>query len=159
MNVINKSNLVIDSFSMVNEGIAICQIKDRNGRMIDEKFFFITNDRKFEIDEIKIEWNFLATELIDYRFEGYDQILIDSDINNIERHCGPDENIEYTKDQVADFYIDFIQHYERVRQHSNYIQLQNIKHENEGYYECIVRLHNGLVGVRVFFLSGKLFSF
>jgi len=47
MNVINKSNLVIDSFIMTNEGIAICQIKDKNGKIIDEKHFFITNDRKF----------------------------------------------------------------------------------------------------------------
>ncbi len=93
--------------------------------------------------------------MIDYRFEGYDQILIDSDINKTERHCGPDENIEYAKDDLADFHIDYVQHYERIRQHSNRIQLRNIKHENEGYYECIVRLHNGLVGVRVFFLSGK----
>ncbi len=97
--------------------------------------------------------------MIDYRFEGYDQRLIDSDINNTERHCGPDENIEYAKNDVADFHIDFVQHYERIRRHSNHIQLQNIKHENEGYYECIVRLHNGLVGVRVFFLSGRCVFF
>jgi hypothetical protein len=97
--------------------------------------------------------------LIDYRFEGYDQILIDNDINNSERHCGFDKNIDYIKDDIADFHIDFVQHYERIRQHSNHIQFQNIKHENEGDYECIVRLHNGLVGVRVFFLSGKFIYF
>jgi hypothetical protein len=102
---------------------------------------------------------FKATELIDYRYEGYDQILIDSNINNTERYCGPDENIEYINEDIADFHIDFIQHYERIRQHSNHIQLKNVKHDDEGYYECIVRLHNGLVGVRVFFLSGKLFNF
>jgi hypothetical protein len=47
MNVINKANLVIEAFEIVNEGIAICQIKDTNGMIIDEKHFFITNDRKF----------------------------------------------------------------------------------------------------------------
>ena len=111
--------------------------------------------------DVEIELNrfSLATELIDHRFEGYDQILIDSNINKTERHCGPDENIEYAKDDLADFHIDFVQHYERIRQHSNHIQLRNIKHENEGYYECIVRLRNGLVGVRVFFLSGKISIF
>ena len=102
---------------------------------------------------------YLATDLIDDRFEGYDQILIDSDLNNRERYCAADRNIEYSNDILADFHIDFVQHYERIRQHSNHIQLENIKHENEGYYECIVRLHNGLVGVRVFFLSGRSFSF
>jgi hypothetical protein len=101
--------------------------------------------------------DFLATELIDYRFEGFDQALVDTDMNYEERHCGPDENIAYTNEDVADFHIDFVQHYERIRQHSNHIELQNVKHENEGYYECIVRLNNGLVGVRVFFLSGKFF--
>lgn len=101
----------------------------------------------------------LATELIDYRFEGYDQALIDTNLNNVERHCGTDENIEYRKEDIVDFYIDFVQHYEHVRLHWNHIQLQNIKHENEGYYECIIRLTNGLVGVRVFFLSGKNINF
>ncbi|CAF0922556.1 unnamed protein product [Adineta steineri] len=138
MNIINKSNLVINSFAEINEGIAICQIKDSNGKIIDEKHFFLTND---------------PTELIDYRFEGYDQVFIDTHINNTERYCGPDENIEYIKEDIADFHIDFVQHFEHIRQHSNYIQFQNIKHENEGYYECIVRLNNGLVGVRVYFLS------
>jgi hypothetical protein len=47
MSVINDTNLVIESFEMYNEGIAICQIKDTNGLVIDEKHFFITNDRKF----------------------------------------------------------------------------------------------------------------
>ena len=70
------------------------------------------------------------------------------------RHCGPDGNIEYHSADIADFHIDFIQHYERVRLHSDHIHLPNVKHEHEGYYECIVRLTNGLVGVRVFFLSG-----
>ena len=108
----------------------------------------------------KIQWNLiLATELIDYRFEGYHSTLIDMNINQTERHCGPDENIAYEQEDVADFHIDFVQHYERIRQHSNYIQLQNVKHENEGYYECVVRLYNGLVGVRVLFLSGKSIRF
>ncbi|CAF3726353.1 unnamed protein product [Rotaria sordida] len=138
MNVINKANLIIDSFVINNEGIAICQIKDKNGIIIDEEHFFITND---------------PTELIDYRFEGYDQTLIDIDINHTDRYCGPDENIDYIKEDIVDFHIDFVQHYERIRQHSNHIEFQNVKHENEGYYECIVRLHNGLVGVRVYFLS------
>ncbi|CAF4505798.1 unnamed protein product [Rotaria sp. Silwood2] len=138
MNVINAANLIIDSFVINNEGIAICQITDKDGIIIDEKYFFITSD---------------PTELIDYRFEGYDQTVIDTDIDHTEKNCGPDENIAYTKEDIADFHIDFVQHYERIRQHSNHIQFQNVKHENEGYYECVVRLHNGLVGVRVFFLS------
>lgn len=100
----------------------------------------------------------LATELIDDRFEGYEQVMIDSEVNNVGRHCGADANIEYRKEEVADFHIDFVQHYERVRLHSHHIQFQRIQHENEGYYECIVRLFNGLVGVRVFFLSGNLLS-
>jgi hypothetical protein len=33
---------------MINEGIAICQVKDKNGKIIDEKHFFMTNDRKFK---------------------------------------------------------------------------------------------------------------
>ncbi|UJR36059.1 hypothetical protein I4U23_028795 [Adineta vaga] len=122
----------------MTEGIAICQVKDNHGNVIDEKHFFITSD---------------PNELIDYRFEGYDQTLIDTDIINVDRNCGPDENISYVKEDVIDFYIDFVQHYEHVRLHSNHIRIQNIKHENEGYYECTVRLRNGLIGVRVFFLS------
>jgi hypothetical protein len=47
MNVINNSNLVIDSFTVDNEGIAICQIIDKNGKIIDEKHFSMINDRKF----------------------------------------------------------------------------------------------------------------
>lgn len=98
----------------------------------------------------------LATELIDYGFEGYEKILIDADMNSTERHCGPDEHTSYAPDDVSDFHIDFVQHYEHVRLHSKHIELRNIKHENEGHYECIVRLRNGLVGVRVFFLSGNV---
>jgi hypothetical protein len=45
MTVIDKADLIIDSF----EGIAICQIKDQNGEIIEEKHFFMTNDRKFKI--------------------------------------------------------------------------------------------------------------
>jgi len=48
INGINKSNLVIESFKMNNEGIAICQVNDKNGKIIDEKHFFMTNDRKFK---------------------------------------------------------------------------------------------------------------
>jgi len=33
---------------MIDEGIAICQVKDKNGKIIDEKHFFMTNDRKFK---------------------------------------------------------------------------------------------------------------
>jgi len=98
---------------------------------------------------------FIATDLIDERFEGFEQILIDTEINKPDRHCGPDKNIDFNRTDIADFHIDFIQHYERVRHHTNHIQISKIHHENEGYFECIVRLHNGLVGVRVFFLSGK----
>ncbi len=47
MNRINQADLVIDSFTVMNEGIAICQIKDNKEKIIDEKYFFITNDRKF----------------------------------------------------------------------------------------------------------------
>ncbi|CAF1248723.1 unnamed protein product [Rotaria magnacalcarata] len=134
----DNASLIIDSFEINNEGIAICQIKDNSEIIVDEKFFFITND---------------PSELIDSHFEGYEQTLIDTDINYTNRQCGPDVNINYTKEDIADFHIDFVQHYERVRQHSNLIKFQHVKHENEGYYECIVRLHNGLVGVQVFFLS------
>lgn len=49
MNVINKPNLLIDSFTIDNEGIATCQIEDKYGNIIDEKHFFMTNDRKFSI--------------------------------------------------------------------------------------------------------------
>ena len=120
------------------------------------QFFLVVIVRDSRRRRLKsIELEYLATDLIDGRFEGYDQILIDSDFNQQERYCGPDQNIEYSKEILADFHVDFVQHYERIRQHSNHIQLKNIKHENEGYYECLVRLHNGLVGVRVFFLSGK----
>ena len=58
-------------------------------------------------------------------------------------------------EDVADFHIEFEQHYERIRQNTAHIEISDVGHENEGYYECIVQLHNGLVGVRVFFLSGK----
>ena len=44
----NKSNLVIDSFTVDHEGIAICQVKDKHGKILDEKYFFLTNDRKVE---------------------------------------------------------------------------------------------------------------
>ena len=46
MNVINQADLVIDSFLINNEGIAICRIQNNDGKIIDEKHFFITNDRK-----------------------------------------------------------------------------------------------------------------
>ena len=151
--IVEKSNLVIDSFTVDHEGIAICQVKDKDGKILDEKHIFLTTDRKIQGHEIELNRILLATELIDHRFEGYEQGLIDSEINSTERHCGPDKHIEYEINDVADFHIDFVQHYERIRQHSNHIEVKNIKHENEGYYECIVRLHNGLVGVRVFFLS------
>jgi hypothetical protein len=48
IDVINKSDLVIDSFTVAHEGIAICQIKDKYGNILDEKYFFLTNDRKIE---------------------------------------------------------------------------------------------------------------
>jgi hypothetical protein len=48
IDVINKSNLVIDSFTVAHEGIAICQVKDKHGKILDEKYFFLTNDRKIE---------------------------------------------------------------------------------------------------------------
>ena len=48
MNVINGSSLVIDSFRVIDEGVAICQIKDNDGKVVDEKHFFLTSDRKFE---------------------------------------------------------------------------------------------------------------
>ncbi|CAF0803724.1 unnamed protein product [Rotaria sordida] len=74
----------------------------------------------------------LDTELVDCRFKGYDKTLIDTSISHTERHCGSNENIAYTKEDIADFHFDF-----------------NIKHENEGYYEYVVRLYNALVDVRL----------
>ena len=97
----------------------------------------------------------LATDLIDSRFEGNEQILSGADVNYTERLCGPDEHVQYAEGDVADFHINYVQHFERVRQHSNYIQLNAVQHEHEGYYECTVRLNDGRVGVRVFFLSGE----
>ena len=46
MNTIKQSDLRIDSFTMMDEGIAICQVKDDWGKILDEKYFFMTCDRK-----------------------------------------------------------------------------------------------------------------
>ena len=46
MNVIEQSNFIIDSFGIHDEGFALCQIKDKDGKIVDEKFVFLSSDRK-----------------------------------------------------------------------------------------------------------------
>lgn len=44
--LINGTSLLFDSYSINDEGIAICQVKDTDGRILDERHFFLTSDRK-----------------------------------------------------------------------------------------------------------------
>ena len=51
--MIEQADLVIDSLTRNNEGIAICQMKGKHGEILDEKYFFMTNDRKIDRDSIE----------------------------------------------------------------------------------------------------------
>lgn len=51
--IINQTKLTIRSFRIDHEGLAVCQIKDRMNRILDEKFVFLTNDRKKNLRDKK----------------------------------------------------------------------------------------------------------
>lgn len=44
--VIEQMNFIIESFRMNDEGIAICQIKNKHGEILDEKYVLLSSDRK-----------------------------------------------------------------------------------------------------------------
>lgn len=46
IHVIEQAKFIIDSFGIDDEGLALCQIKDKDGKILDEKFVFLTSDRK-----------------------------------------------------------------------------------------------------------------
>ncbi|CAF1245389.1 unnamed protein product, partial [Didymodactylos carnosus] len=109
----------------------------------------IINQTELIIESFNI--NHEATELINLEFEGYGQTLTGYNFNG--PLCGPDRTIQYKKADIESFHIQFVQHYERIVQKTRRLQIHDVGHENEGHYECVVRLKNDLIGIRVFFLT------